>query len=176
MLVDFLFILTLLLTGECQHEEGIQKVAVSLANNNFSCSLTLNLGDNCLERDEAKVEMKAVVEELLQKERETLANRLEDIVSNKTQSVIRKICAEELKVQINNSINQMRRELRAQMQRIGTHQTERLIDLIISLHPVGTFKNPALSCQHLPENSPSRHYWIQGSEMGHVQRRVACIL
>ena len=142
MLVDFLFMLTLLLTGKCQREEGVQKAAVSLANSNISCSLNLNLGENCLERDEVKMEMKAVVEEL--------------------------------KVQINNSINQMRHELNAQMQRISALETDRLIDLI-TLHSIGSFGNPALSCQDLPVGSPSGHYWTLGNDSIRLtQRRVYC--
>ena len=69
MLLELLLLIsTHLLIGECQADEvHNQKVAVTMASthSNISCSLNLNLGDNCLVKNEIKVEMKGVIEELL---------------------------------------------------------------------------------------------------------------
>ena len=125
MLLEVLLLVsTQLLIGECQ-ADGIhhKKVAVSAASDysNISCSLNLNLGNNCLEKNEIKVEMKGIIEELLQQESEILTNNLKDSIKNITESMLQQVkdglskevkdIIENMKKQINGSLNEIKYEM-----------------------------------------------------------------
>ena len=127
MLLELLLISTLLLAGECQLQDTDgthnQKVAVSTtsAHSNISCSLNLNLGDNCLDKNEIKVEMKGVIEELLRQDSEALTDNLKDSIKNITMSLLQQLkddlskevksIMERVEMQINDSLDELKCEV-----------------------------------------------------------------